>query len=40
VFCDPSASGYRTSFAFSDEAKVNATALPEVEIAVAALFPE
>jgi Uma2 family endonuclease len=40
VFRDPSASGYRTSFAVSGEAKVNATALPAVELAVAALFPE
>jgi len=40
VFRDPSASGYRTSFAVTGAAKVSASALPRVEIAVATLLPE
>jgi Uma2 family endonuclease len=40
VFRDPDASGYRTSFTASGEAKVSAAALPQVAVGVAALFPE
>lgn len=39
VFRDPAASGYRTSFTASGEAKLELCALPEVAIGVAALFP-
>jgi Uma2 family endonuclease len=40
VFRDPDASGYRTSFTASGEAKASAAALPQVAVGVAALFPE
>ena len=40
VFRDPDASGYRTSFTASGEAKVSAAALPQAGVGVAALFPE
>ena len=40
VFRDPSASGYRTSFTVSDGGNASPSALPDVSIAVAVLFPE
>jgi Uma2 family endonuclease len=39
VFRDPSASGYRTSFAASGDKKVAADLLPKVAVTVSALFP-
>jgi len=39
VFRDPGSAGYRTSFTVSGAAKLGCAALPEVAIAVAALFP-
>lgn len=39
IFRDPSASGYRTSFAASAGESVGALALPEIVIEVAAVFP-
>ncbi len=40
VFRDPSASGYRTSFAVSVGESVSPSALPDVSVAVALIFPE
>ncbi len=40
VFRDPSASGYRTSFTASGEDSVSAAVLPEITIALPALFPK
>lgn len=39
VFRDPSAAGYRTSFTASGDESVAAAALPEVSVALPALFP-
>lgn len=40
VFRDPSANGYRTSFTVSGDDSVSAAMLPEVVVALPALFPK